>query len=97
MYYANSFDTNMGEESSLALLFSAQLARYWRGSDRSRFIFGVLTWAYVDRVLFKIRRELTNVQAVLKIIKHCTESLPQMVAGSLLGLDQTGVLEVRRV
>ncbi|CAM9490258.1 unnamed protein product, partial [Sphacelaria rigidula] len=32
--------------------------------------------------------------AVLKIIKHCTESLPQMVAGSLLGLDQTGVLEV---
>ena len=34
-------------------------------------------------------------QAVLKIIKHCTESLPQMVAGSLLGLDQTGILEVR--
>lgn len=36
-------------------------------------------------------------QAVLKIIKHCTESLPQMVAGSLLGLDQTGVLEVMGV
>lgn len=32
--------------------------------------------------------------AVLKIIKHCTESLPHMVAGSLLGLDQTGTLEV---
>lgn len=38
-----------------------------------------------------------NVQAVLKIIKHCTESLPQMVAGSLLGLDQAGTLEVRGV
>ncbi|CAM9647634.1 unnamed protein product [Phaeothamnion confervicola] len=32
--------------------------------------------------------------AVLKIVKHCNEALPQMVAGSLLGLDQPGVLEV---
>mmetsp|Transcript_3233 Transcript_3233/g.4727 ORF Transcript_3233/g.4727 Transcript_3233/m.4727 type:complete len:338 (-) Transcript_3233:220-1233(-) len=32
--------------------------------------------------------------AVLKMVKHCSEALPQMVAGSLLGLDQRGVLEV---
>lgn len=32
--------------------------------------------------------------AVLKIVKHCKDSLPQMVAGTLLGLDQKGVLEV---
>ncbi|KAG5185831.1 eukaryotic initiation factor 3H1 subunit [Tribonema minus] len=32
--------------------------------------------------------------AVLKIIKHCTEALPGMVAGSLLGLDQSATLEV---
>lgn len=28
------------------------------------------------------------------MIKHCNEALPSMVAGSLLGLDQNGVLEV---
>lgn len=32
--------------------------------------------------------------AVLKIAKHCKDALPSMVAGSLLGLDQKGVLEV---
>ena len=32
--------------------------------------------------------------AVLKIIKHCSEALPAMVAGSLLGLDQGETLEV---
>jgi len=35
--------------------------------------------------------------AVLKIVKHCKDALPNMVAGSLLGLDnntQHGVLEV---
>ena len=32
--------------------------------------------------------------AVLKIVKHCNDSLPSMVAGSLLGLDVDGVLEV---
>lgn len=32
--------------------------------------------------------------AVLKIIKHCSESLPNMVTGSLLGLDQNTTLEV---
>lgn len=34
-------------------------------------------------------------QALLKIVKHCHESLPQMVTGSLLGLTSSnGVLEV---
>lgn len=32
--------------------------------------------------------------AVLKIIRHCNESMPTMVAGSLLGLDIDGILEV---
>jgi translation initiation factor 3 subunit H len=33
-------------------------------------------------------------QALLKIVKHCHESLPHMVTGSLLGLVTNGVLEV---
>jgi len=32
--------------------------------------------------------------AVLQMMKHCNESLPMMVAGSLLGLDKEGILEV---
>jgi translation initiation factor 3 subunit H len=32
--------------------------------------------------------------AVLKIVKHCREGLPQLVSGALLGLDQKGVLEI---
>lgn len=32
--------------------------------------------------------------AAMKIMKHCNESLPTMVAGSLLGIDIDGVLEV---
>ena len=32
--------------------------------------------------------------AALKIMKHCNESLPTMVAGSLLGIDMEGILEV---
>lgn len=32
--------------------------------------------------------------ALLKIVKHCHESLPTMVTGSLLGLDVNGLLEV---
>jgi translation initiation factor 3 subunit H len=32
--------------------------------------------------------------AVLKIVKHCHENFPTMVAGSLLGLDINGVLEI---
>ncbi len=31
---------------------------------------------------------------LLKIVKHCSDALPNMVAGSLLGLDQENVLEV---
>lgn len=33
-------------------------------------------------------------QALLKIVKHCTDNLPTMVAGSLLGLDINGVMEI---
>jgi translation initiation factor 3 subunit H len=32
--------------------------------------------------------------ALLKLVKHCRDSLPRMVAGSLLGLDQGSILEV---
>ena len=32
--------------------------------------------------------------AVLKIVKHCHDSLPTMVAGSLLGLDTNNRLEI---
>ena len=33
--------------------------------------------------------------AVLKIVKHCQESLPNLVAGTLLGLDiEGGILEI---
>jgi len=32
--------------------------------------------------------------AVLKIVKHCQESLPNFVSGSLLGLETDGVLEI---
>lgn len=32
--------------------------------------------------------------AVLKIVKHCNDNLPTMVAGSLLGLDVGGALEI---
>lgn len=38
---------------------------------------------------------LLCVQALLKIVKHCHESLPSMVTGSLLGMtDGNGVLEI---
>lgn len=32
--------------------------------------------------------------ALLKITKHCNENLPSMVAGSLLGIDIDGVVEI---
>lgn len=32
--------------------------------------------------------------AVMKIMKHCNENLPTMVAGSILGIDVDGILEV---
>lgn len=31
---------------------------------------------------------------MLKIVKHCKDSLPNLVSGALLGLDQKGVLEI---
>lgn len=41
-----------------------------------------------------IREVVIDGIAVLKIVKHCNESLPTMVAGSLLGLDSDGVMEI---
>jgi translation initiation factor 3 subunit H len=41
-----------------------------------------------------IREVVIDCLAVLKIVKHCNDNLPMMVAGSLLGLDNHGVLEV---
>ncbi len=42
----------------------------------------------------RVKEVVIDGVAVMKIIKHCNESLPTMVAGSLLGLDINGVLEV---
>ncbi|KAJ8606142.1 hypothetical protein CTAYLR_010726 [Chrysophaeum taylorii] len=48
--------------------------------------------------LFKTRNRVTEVHidglALLKLVKHCRDSLPQMVAGSLLGLDEGKTLEI---
>lgn len=41
-----------------------------------------------------LREVVIDGLAVLKIVKHCNDSLPSMSAGSLLGLDMNGVLEV---
>jgi translation initiation factor 3 subunit H len=41
-----------------------------------------------------IREVVIDGLAVLKIAKHCQGSLPTMVAGSLLGLDSNGTLEI---
>lgn len=41
-----------------------------------------------------IREVVIDGLAVLKIVKHCQGSLPTMVAGSLLGLDSDGTLEI---
>jgi translation initiation factor 3 subunit H len=38
--------------------------------------------------------ECNCIQALLKIVKHCHDALPQMVTGSLLGLVGSGILEV---
>ena len=42
----------------------------------------------------KVREVHIDGVAVLKIVKHCNDNLPSMVAGSLLGLDVDGILEV---
>ena len=49
-----------------------------------------------DYIIYIIQiHTLIHLQALLKIVKHCHESLPQMVTGSLLGLVvKEGVLEI---
>jgi translation initiation factor 3 subunit H len=44
-----------------------------------------------------VREVVIDGLAVMKIVKHCNDNLPSMVAGSLLGLDNNGVLEVTYV
>lgn len=55
-------------------------------------------WGSGSPALFKTRNRVNEVHidglALLKLVKHCRDSLPQMVAGSLLGLDEGNVLEV---
>lgn len=41
-----------------------------------------------------IREVVIDALAAMRIVKHCNESQPTMVAGSLLGIDIGGVLEV---
>lgn len=41
-----------------------------------------------------LREVVIDGLAVLKIVRHCNDNLPSMSAGSLLGLDMNGVLEV---
>jgi translation initiation factor 3 subunit H len=41
-----------------------------------------------------IKEVIIDGLAVLKIVKHCNDSLPSLVAGSLLGLDVDGRLEI---
>lgn len=57
-----------------------------------------MAWHGGTPALFKTRNRVTEVQidglAILKLVKHCRDSLPQMVAGSLLGLDEGKTLEV---
>jgi translation initiation factor 3 subunit H len=47
-----------------------------------------------EQVVQPIREVIIDGLAVLKIVKHCHDSLPTMVAGSLLGLDVEGALEI---
>lgn len=49
---------------------------------------------YENRRQDRVREVIIDGLAVLKIVKHCNENLPTMVAGSLLGLDVDGVLDV---
>lgn len=41
-----------------------------------------------------VREVVIDALAAMRIVKHCNENLPAMVAGSLLGIDVDGVLEV---
>ena len=61
--------------------------RLLHSSDLSQF---EILKGFVSRLL-----SVCPFQALLKIVKHCHDSLPQMVTGSLLGLVvQNGVLEI---
>ena len=42
----------------------------------------------------RIREVHVDGLALLKLVKHCHDCLPNLVAGSLLGLDEAGILEV---
>lgn len=44
-----------------------------------------------------ITEVVIDVLAAMKIVKHCNDSAPTLVSGSLLGLDHAGVLEVTYV
>jgi len=56
------------------------------------------TGASASITSIKTRQRVSEVRidglALLKLIKHCRDALPKMVAGSLLGLDQGSILEV---
>ena len=45
-------------------------------------------------VVKPIQEVIIDGLAVLKIVKHCNDSLPSLVAGSLLGLDVEGTLSI---
>lgn len=57
-----------------------------------------VTGAHSSIATIKTRHRVAEVHidglALLKLVKHCRDSLPKMVAGSLLGLDQGSILEV---
>lgn len=42
----------------------------------------------------RVREVYIDGLAMLKLVKHCRDALPKMVAGSLLGLDRGSILEV---
>uniref|UniRef100_A0A7S3K5N9 MPN domain-containing protein n=1 Tax=Aureoumbra lagunensis TaxID=44058 RepID=A0A7S3K5N9_9STRA len=42
----------------------------------------------------RVKEVIIDGLALLKLVKHCTESLPNIVAGALLGLDSNSKLEV---
>ena len=50
--------------------------------------------AEVVETVQPIREVVIDAVAAMRIVKHCNESQPTMVAGSLLGIDIEGVLEV---
>jgi translation initiation factor 3 subunit H len=41
-----------------------------------------------------VRQVVVEGVAILKIVKHCKEALPQLASGKLLGLEHDGLVEV---